>query len=65
MSASGNREQMGRICKGGDRYLRTLLFQRARAMVGAINETRYANSFWPLRWRDDLRLLLLRTEETD
>jgi transposase len=34
MSASGNREHIGRISKGGDRYLRTLLIHGARAMVG-------------------------------
>lgn len=34
VSASGNREHIGRISKGGDRYLRTLLIHGARAMVG-------------------------------
>ena len=34
MSASGGREHIGRISKGGDRYLRTLLIHGARAMVG-------------------------------
>jgi len=34
MSASGNRAHIGRISKGGDRYLRTLLIHGARAMVG-------------------------------
>lgn len=34
ISASGSREHIGRISKGGDRYLRTLLIHGARAMVG-------------------------------
>jgi len=34
ISASGGREHIGRISKGGDRYLRTLLIHGARAMVG-------------------------------
>ncbi len=34
MSASGSRAHIGRISKGGDRYLRTLLIHGARAMVG-------------------------------
>ena len=34
ISASGGRERIGRISKGGDRYLRTLLIHGARAMVG-------------------------------
>lgn len=34
MSASGSREHIGPIGKGGDRYLRTLLIHGARAMVG-------------------------------
>lgn len=34
ISASGSREHVGRISKGGDRYLRTLLIHGARAMVG-------------------------------
>ena len=34
MSASGSRAHIGRISKGGDRYLRTLLIHGARAMAG-------------------------------
>lgn len=34
ISASGGREHIGRISKGGDRYLRTLLIHGARAVVG-------------------------------
>src|SRR5690606_27286103 len=34
ISASGGRERIGRISKGGDQYLRTLLIHGARAMVG-------------------------------
>ena len=32
--ASGEKERIGRITKGGDRYLRTLLIHGARAVVG-------------------------------
>ena len=32
--ASGEKERIGRISKGGDRYLRTLLIHGARAVVG-------------------------------
>ena len=32
--ASGDRQRIGRISKGGDRYLRTLLIHGARAVVG-------------------------------
>lgn len=35
MQASGNRQWIGGISKGGDRYLRTLLIHGARALVGA------------------------------
>jgi transposase len=34
MHASGGKERIGRISKGGDRYLRTLLIHGARAIVG-------------------------------
>ena len=37
MASSGDKRQIGRISKGGDRYLRTLLIHGARAVVGAIN----------------------------
>src|SRR5206468_11478794 len=32
--ASGGKEHIGRISKGGDRYLRTMLIHGARAVVG-------------------------------
>ena len=38
ISASGGREHIGRISKGGDRYLRTLLIHGARAMVHVPSE---------------------------
>jgi transposase len=34
--ASGRKERIGRISKGGDRYLRTLLIHGARAVVGTL-----------------------------
>ncbi len=34
ISASGGKERIGRISRGGDRYLRTLLIHGARALVG-------------------------------
>lgn len=34
IQASGGKERIGRISKGGDRYLRTLLIHGARAVVG-------------------------------
>jgi transposase len=34
IQASGGKERIGRISKGGDRYLRTLLVHGARAIVG-------------------------------
>jgi transposase len=37
MASSGDKQRIGRISKGGDRYLRTLLIHGARAVVGAIN----------------------------
>jgi transposase len=37
MASSGDRQRIGRISKGGDRYLRTMLIHGARAVVGAIN----------------------------
>jgi transposase len=36
MASSGDKRRIGRISKGGDRYLRTLLIHGARAVVGAI-----------------------------
>jgi transposase len=37
MASSGDKQRIGRISKGGDRYLRTLLIHGARAIVGAVN----------------------------
>ncbi|WP_352976953.1 transposase [Mesorhizobium sp. M1005] len=34
IAASGSKERIGRISKGGDRYLRTLLIHGAGAVVG-------------------------------
>ena len=36
IQASGEKQRIGRISKGGDRYLRTLLIHGARAIVGAL-----------------------------
>jgi transposase len=36
MHASGKKERIGRISKGGDRYLRALLIHGARAIVGTL-----------------------------
>lgn len=36
IQASGGKERIGRISKGGDRYLRTLLIHGARAVVGTM-----------------------------
>jgi transposase len=41
INASGGKERIGRISKGGDRYIRTLLIHGARAIVGtAFRKTR-------------------------
>jgi transposase len=53
ISASGNRDHVGRISKGGDRYLRTLLTHGARAMVG----TSFRRGLRPRPW---LRALIAR-----
>lgn len=37
MASSGDKQRIGRISKGGDRYLRTLFIHGARAIVGAVN----------------------------
>jgi transposase len=37
MAPSGDKQRIGHISKGGDRYLRTLLIHGARAVVGAVN----------------------------
>lgn len=44
--ASGGRENIGRISKGGDRYLRTLLIHGARAVVG----TTFRKNVTPRPW---------------
>jgi len=36
MASSGDKQRIGHISKGGDRYLRTLLIHGARAVVGAV-----------------------------
>jgi transposase len=37
MASSGDKQRIGRISKGGDRYLRTMLIHGARAVVGAVS----------------------------
>lgn len=37
MASSGDKQRIGHISKGGDRYLRTMLIHGARAVVGAVN----------------------------
>lgn len=44
--ASGGKEKIGRISKGGDRYLRTLLIHGARAVVG----TTFRKNVVPRPW---------------
>lgn len=44
--ASGGKEKIGRISKGGDRYLRTLLIHGARAVVG----TTFRKDVTPRPW---------------
>jgi len=51
--ASGGKEHIGRISKGGDRYLRALLIHGARAIVG----TSFRNDVAPRPW---LKQLLAR-----
>jgi transposase len=51
--ASGGKEHIGRISKGGDRYLRALLIHGARAIVG----TNFRKDVTPRPW---LKLLLTR-----
>lgn len=46
IQASGRKERIGRISKGGDRYLRTLLIHGARAVVG----TAFRKDVRPRRW---------------
>jgi transposase len=52
--ASGGKEHIGRISKGGDRYLRALLIRGARAIVG----TSFRKDVPPRPW---LKQLLART----
>jgi transposase len=53
LHASGGKEHIGRISKGGDRYLRTLLIHGARAIVG----TSFRKDVPPRPW---LKQLLAR-----
>ncbi len=53
ISASGGKERIGKISKGGDRYLRALLIHGARAIVG----TSFRKSVTPRLW---LKQLLAR-----
>ena len=46
IKASGGKEHIGRISKGGDRYLRTLLIHGARAVVG----TSFRKDVTPRPW---------------
>lgn len=46
IKASGGKERIGRISKGGDRYLRTLLIHGARAVVG----TSFRKDVTPRPW---------------
>ena len=46
IKASGGKERIGRISKGGDRYLRTLLIHGARAVVGATFRKNVAPRPW-------------------
>lgn len=50
ITASGSRERIGRISKGGDRYLRTLLIHGARAMLG----TTFRRNVAPRPWLQSL-----------
>jgi transposase len=53
LHASGGKEHIGRISKGGDRYLRALLIHGARAIVG----TSFRKGIPPRLW---LKQLLAR-----
>jgi transposase len=46
INASGGKEHIGRISKGGDRYLRTLLIHGARAVVGTTFRKNVAARPW-------------------
>jgi transposase len=50
--ASGGKEHIGRISKGGDRYLRTMLIHGARAVVG----TAFRRDVRPKPWLTELLL---------
>ena len=44
--SSGGRARLFGISKRGDRYLRTLLIQGARAALGRVREKQYPRSLW-------------------
>jgi transposase len=46
MQASGEKQHIGRISKGGDRYLRTLLIHGARAIIGALRRPNVVPRPW-------------------
>jgi len=46
MASSGDKQRIGQISKGGDRYLRTLLIHGARAVVGAVNRPNLRPRSW-------------------
>ena len=48
--ASGGREHIGKISKGGDRYLRALLIHGARAVIG----TSFRKGVTPRPWLKQL-----------
>jgi transposase len=50
IQASGGKEHIGRISKGGDRYLRTMLIHGARAVVG----TAFRKDVRPKQWLTEL-----------
>ena len=50
IKASGGKEHIGRISKGGDRYLRTMLIHGARAVVG----TAFRRDVGPRPWLKEL-----------
>jgi len=50
IQASGGKERIGRISKGGDRYLRTMLIHGARAAVG----TAFRKDVGPRLWLKEL-----------
>src|SRR4051812_2466461 len=52
IQASGGKERIGRISKGGDRYLRTMLIHGARAAVG----TAFRRDVRPKPWLTELLL---------